>query len=78
MYTLHIGLTVGFEIGNSTNVHTKGVWVWVQNHPTYSDQYLVLLDTEGLADPQKVSLSVYFMVDLKDILQSLGFINRFA
>ena len=36
---------------------TKGIWIWVRDHPHHSDRYLVLLDTEGLGDVEKVSLS---------------------
>jgi hypothetical protein len=33
---------------------TKGIWVWCLIHPVYSDQVMILLDTEGIGDAKKV------------------------
>ena len=33
---------------------TKGIWVWCVRHPHKTDTCLVLLDTEGLGDVEKV------------------------
>jgi len=35
---------------------TKGIWVWCVPHPHKADTCLVLLDTEGLGDVEKVLL----------------------
>ena len=34
--------------------HTKGIWMWCVPHPQKPDHTLVLLDTEGLGDVEKV------------------------
>ena len=34
--------------------HTKGMWMWCVPHPKKPDHTLVLLDTEGLGDVEKV------------------------
>ena len=44
----------GFALGSTIQSKTKGVWIWAMEHPTDSDSYLVLLDTEGLGDAEKV------------------------
>jgi hypothetical protein len=43
-----------FEIGHTTDAVTKGIWVMCRPHPTKENQVLVLLDTEGIDDPDKV------------------------
>jgi hypothetical protein len=47
----------GFETGHTTKAVTKGIWVLCRPHPTQEDQVLVLLDTEGIDDPDKVLIS---------------------
>lgn len=46
----------GFETGHSTTAVTKGIWIMCRPHPTQQDQVLVLLDTEGIDDPDKVEV----------------------
>ncbi|XP_060551709.1 protein SEY1 homolog isoform X2 [Ruditapes philippinarum] len=43
----------GFELGNTTQSQTIGIWVWCKMHPTQKNTVLVLLDTEGLGDVGK-------------------------
>ncbi|XP_045187468.2 guanylate-binding protein 1-like isoform X2 [Mercenaria mercenaria] len=45
-----------FETGHTTKAVTKGIWVMCRPHPTQEDQVLVLLDTEGIDDPDKVNI----------------------
>ncbi|XP_053391845.1 guanylate-binding protein 1-like, partial [Mercenaria mercenaria] len=45
-----------FEMGHTTTAVTKGIWVMCRPHPTQEDQVLVLLDTEGIDDPDKVDI----------------------
>ncbi|XP_060581767.1 guanylate-binding protein 1-like isoform X2 [Ruditapes philippinarum] len=45
-----------FEIGHTTDAVTKGIWVMCRPHPTKENQVLVLLDTEGIDDPDKVDI----------------------
>jgi len=48
-----LGKEVGFPLGSTVQSETKGIWIWVSPHPMDPDKVLVLLDTEGLADPEK-------------------------
>uniref|UniRef100_A0A8B9TJS1 GB1/RHD3-type G domain-containing protein n=1 Tax=Anas platyrhynchos TaxID=8839 RepID=A0A8B9TJS1_ANAPL len=43
----------GFHLGHTVQAHTKGIWMWCLPHPRQADTTLVLLDTEGLWDPDK-------------------------
>lgn len=36
---------------------TKGIWIWVQPHPVKTGTSMVMLDTEGLYDAEKVQLT---------------------
>ncbi len=56
---VYVGFTVhvtGFASGSTIQSKTKGIWIWVRDHPMRSDQCLVLLDTEGLGDAEKVGM----------------------
>ncbi|KAI4579951.1 hypothetical protein MJT46_001319 [Ovis ammon polii x Ovis aries] len=44
----------GFSLGSTMQSHTKGMWMWCVPHPKKPDRTLVLLDTEGLGDVQKL------------------------
>jgi hypothetical protein len=46
----------GFALGDTIESTTKGIWAWCQIHPKMSNTVLLLLDTEGLGDIEKVSL----------------------
>ena len=45
--------TDGFPLGATVEAKTKGIWMWVGDHPDDPTKALVLLDTEGLHDPEK-------------------------
>ena len=47
--------TDGFPLGATVEAKTKGIWIWVGDLPDDPARALVLLDTEGLHDPQKGS-----------------------
>ncbi|XP_072203741.1 guanylate-binding protein 1-like [Excalfactoria chinensis] len=44
---------VGFPLGPTVHAETKGIWMWCLPHPHRPGVALVLLDTEGLGDPNK-------------------------
>ena len=44
----------GFSLGSTLQSRTKGIWMWCVPHPEKPDRTLVLLDTEGLGDVEKV------------------------
>ena len=44
----------GFSLGSTVQSHTKGIWMWCVPHPKKPNRTLVLLDTEGLGDVEKV------------------------
>jgi hypothetical protein len=48
-----LGKEVGFPLGSTVQSATKGIWIWISPHPKDAEKILVLLDTEGLADPEK-------------------------
>jgi len=47
-------LPAGFPLGPTVRAETKGIWMWCLPHPSQAGVALVLLDTEGLGDPNKV------------------------
>lgn len=54
----------GFRLGSTVQSETKGIWMWCVPHPSKPDRTLVLLDTEGLGDVEKVRQKVmekYFL-----------------
>ncbi|MGH0188459.1 UNVERIFIED_CONTAM: hypothetical protein FKN15_029784 [Acipenser sinensis] len=48
------GKRSGFSLGATIQSHTKGIWMWCVPHPCKPGHTLVLLDTEGLGDVEKV------------------------
>ena len=46
--------STGFSLGSTMQSHTKGIWMWCVPHPQKPGHTLVLLDTEGLEDIEKV------------------------
>ena len=46
--------TDGFPLGATVEAKTKGIWIWVGDFPGDPDRALVLLDTEGLHDPDRL------------------------
>lgn len=51
-------LCLGFPLGANVQAKTKGLWMWCVPYPNRPNQTLVLLDTEGLGDTEKVTLNV--------------------
>jgi len=49
--------TNGFPLGSTVEAKTKGIWMWVGDFPNDARKAMVLLDTEGLHDPEKGSKS---------------------
>ena len=43
----------GFPLGSTVESKTKGIWMWVGDHPGDPSKALLLLDTEGLNDVKK-------------------------
>ena len=48
----------GFRLGSTVRSETKGIWMWCVPHPSKENHTLVLLDTEGLGDVEKVRWKV--------------------
>ncbi|KAK1153673.1 guanylate-binding protein 1-like [Acipenser oxyrinchus oxyrinchus] len=48
------GQRTGFSPRATVQSHTKGIWMWCVLHPKKPGHTLVLLDTEGLGDVEKV------------------------
>ena len=48
-----MGKNGGFSLGPTLQAKTKGIWLWVGNFMDDPDRALILLDTEGLDDPEK-------------------------
>lgn len=48
------GKEKGFAVGSTVQSHTKGIWMWCVPHPQKPGHTLVLLDTEGLGDVEKI------------------------
>lgn len=53
---------LGFELGSTVESKTKGIWMWCLPHPTKAGTTLVLLDTEGLGDVDKVMIIHFISV----------------
>ena len=51
---IELCLHAGFDLGSTIQSKTKGIWVWCRPHPKNAGQCLLLLDTEGLGDVEKV------------------------
>ena len=47
--------TNGFPLGSTVEAKTKGIWMWTGDFPNDPNKAMVLLDTEGLHDPEKGS-----------------------
>ena len=50
-----MGRQAGFPLGSTVQSKTKGIWGWISRHPRLPDRLLLLLDTEGLSDPEKAT-----------------------
>ena len=47
----------GFPLGSTVKSKTKGIWMWIGDHPNDPSKALLLLDTEGLNDVEKADRS---------------------
>ncbi|XP_062917571.1 guanylate-binding protein 1-like [Mobula hypostoma] len=58
----------GFSVDSTTQAHTKGIWMWFRSLPQRPNEVLLLLDTEGLGDPDKGDIdndrSIYLLAIL--------------
>ncbi len=48
-----MGKNNGFPLGPTLQAKTKGIWMWMGDFFDNPDRALILLDTEGLDDPEK-------------------------
>jgi hypothetical protein len=48
-----MGRNNGFPLGPTLQAKTKGIWMWMGDFFDNPDRALILLDTEGLDDPEK-------------------------
>lgn len=64
----------GFPLGKTVNSMTKGIWIWVGDHPGDMSKTLVLLDTEGLNDVEKGDKSHDLQILTLSILLSSIFV----
>ncbi|XP_078506514.1 guanylate-binding protein 1-like [Lissotriton helveticus] len=70
------GKKKGFSIGSSIQSHTKGIWMWCVPHPTKPGHTIVLLDSEGIGDLEKVdSKNDLWIVTLAVLLSSVFVYN---
>ncbi|XP_072128078.1 guanylate-binding protein 1-like isoform X2 [Mobula birostris] len=62
------GDKTGFSMDSTTQAHTKGIWMWFRSLPQRPNEVLLLLDTEGLGDPEKGDInndnSIYLLAIL--------------
>ena len=75
----------GFALGSTVQSKTKGIWIWLGQHPEDSTKKLLLLDTEGLADPEKADrnhdiwiFSLAILLSSTFVYNSMGTINNNA
>ena len=66
IFTLHV--FSGFSLGSSVEAHTKGIWIWPRPHPRHNDRFLLLIDTEGIGDADKVSAKRHVLSGNKHVL----------
>ncbi|XP_072889736.1 guanylate-binding protein 7-like [Hemitrygon akajei] len=64
----------GFSVDSTVQSHTKGIWMWCRSLPQRPNEVLLLLDTEGLGDPEKGDLNHDNSINLLAILLSSIFI----
>ncbi|CDQ90238.1 unnamed protein product [Oncorhynchus mykiss] len=58
------GKRQGFALGATIQSKTKGIWMWCVPHPEKRDHTLVLLDTEGLGDVEKILRMIFSLAIL--------------
>uniref|UniRef100_A0A8B9S556 GB1/RHD3-type G domain-containing protein n=1 Tax=Apteryx owenii TaxID=8824 RepID=A0A8B9S556_APTOW len=66
----------GFSLGFTMQAHTKGIWMWCVPQPCWPGHTLVLPDTEGRGDVEKVwekqRLPFVATVHFVEALKALG------
>ncbi|XP_018425662.1 PREDICTED: guanylate-binding protein 3-like [Nanorana parkeri] len=74
-----------FSVDPTIKANTKGIWMWCMPHPEKHGHTLVLLDTEGLGDPDKgdkendrIILSLALLMSSAVIYNSSGVIDYYA
>ncbi|XP_038200999.2 guanylate-binding protein 6-like [Arvicola amphibius] len=79
------GQNHGFPLGSTVQSETKGIWMWCVPHPTKPKHTLVLLDTEGLGDVEKVDptndswiFALAVLLSSTFVYNSMGTINHQA
>ncbi|XP_050011762.1 guanylate-binding protein 6-like [Alexandromys fortis] len=80
-----LGQNHGFPLGFTVQSETKGIWMWCVPHPTKPKHTLVLLDTEGLGDVEKVDpmndswiFALAVLLSSTFVYNSMGTINHQA
>ncbi|XP_059809245.1 guanylate-binding protein 1-like [Hypanus sabinus] len=70
------GNNYGFSVDSSVQAHTKGIWMWCRSLPQRPNEVLLLLDTEGLGDPEKGDIhNDHFIYSLAVLLSSVLIYN---
>lgn len=67
------GRQTGFQVGNTVETCTRGIWIWCLPHPLLPDTTLVWMDTEGLDDPDKGDYNFDMQVIVLTLLLSSTF-----
>uniref|UniRef100_A0A8C7CDE9 GB1/RHD3-type G domain-containing protein n=1 Tax=Neovison vison TaxID=452646 RepID=A0A8C7CDE9_NEOVI len=80
-----LGQNHGFLLGSTVRSKTKGIWMWCVPHPSKVNHTLVLLDTEGLGNIEKVDpkndswiFALTVLLSSTLIYNSMGTINHQA
>ena len=53
----------GFPLGSTVRSETKGIWMLYVHHPSKENHTLVLLNTEGLGNVEKVTQGIFFTLE---------------
>ncbi|XP_071474124.1 guanylate-binding protein 4-like isoform X4 [Marmota flaviventris] len=79
------GQNHGFPLGSTVKAKTKGIWMLCMPHPSKPNHTLVLLDTEGLGDVEKVDpkndswiFALAVLLSSLFVYNSMGNIDRIA
>ena len=70
-----------FPLGSTVRSETKGIWMLCVHHPSKENHTLVLLDTEGLGDVEKVRQGSFFTLETPFTFQfptSIQFLGHVA
>uniref|UniRef100_A0A7N5JA30 GB1/RHD3-type G domain-containing protein n=1 Tax=Ailuropoda melanoleuca TaxID=9646 RepID=A0A7N5JA30_AILME len=79
------GQNHGFVLGSTVRSETKGIWMWCVPHPSKLNHTLVLLDTEGLGNIERIDLkndsqifALTVLLSSTLVYNSMGTINHQA